>query len=206
MQILATYVEKYDAKKKKKCPATLLRWGIQEEYVFDDKELAEITKNDTETQYIEIFESEEIEPLQEKLDKLDIFLQDYKRSIEEQVLLAKDKKDKAKPAKLDLKPLFVIEDDKNKTELMSVVDILQYVRESAKKGMDTQRYKGLGGNVNPQQLWDTTMDPERRTILKVVLEDAVEVDKTFAMLMGDEVEPRRKFIESYAHEVKNLDI
>ena len=50
------------------------------------------------------------------------------------------------------------------------------------------------------------MDPERRTILKVALEDAVEVDKTFAMLMGDEVEPRRQFIESYAHEVKNLDI
>ena len=88
---------------------------------------------------------------------------------------------------------------------MSLIDILQYVRESAKKGMDTQRYKGLG-EMNPQQLWDTTMDPERRTILKVVLEDAVEVDKTFAMLMGDEVEPRRKFIESYAHEVKNLDV
>ncbi len=60
--------------------------------------------------------------------------------------------------------------------------------------------------MNPQQLWDTTMDPQRRTILKVALEDAVEVDKTFAMLMGDEVEPRRQFIESYAHEVKNLDI
>ena len=135
---------------------------------------------------------------------MDIFLQDYKRSIEEQVLLAKDKKSKAAP-KADLKPLFIIEDEKIKTELMSVVDILYYVREAAKTGMHIQRYKGLG-EMNPQQLWDTTMDPERRTILKVVLEDAVEVDKTFAMLMGDEVEPRRQFIESYAHEVKNLDI
>src|SRR5208283_564205 len=120
------------------------------------------------------------------------------------VLLAKDKKGKA-ATKADLKPLFVIEDDNIKTPLMSVVDILSYVREGAKKGMHIQRYKGLG-EMNPQQLWDTTMDPERRTILKVVLEDAVEVDKTFAMLMGDEVEPRRQFIESYAHEVKNLDI
>ena len=60
--------------------------------------------------------------------------------------------------------------------------------------------------MNPQQLWDTTMDPVRRTILKVTLEDAVEVDKTFTMLMGDEVAPRRDFIETYAHEVKNLDV
>jgi len=198
----AAYTDKYDAKKKK-MPRYLVKTAGVEEYVFDDKELAEKTQNDTETQYIEIFESDEIEPIREKLDKMDIFLQDYKRAIEEQVFLARDKKDKPKPK--ELKPLFVIEDDKDKTELMSVVDILHYVQESAKKGMHIQRYKGLG-EMNPQQLWDTTMDPERRTILRVDLEDAVEVDKTFAMLMGDEVEPRRKFIESYAHEVKNLDV
>jgi DNA gyrase subunit B len=199
----AAYVEKYDAKKKK-MPRYVVKAGGEDHYVFDDKELAELTKNDTETQYVEVFESEEIEPLREKLDKMDIFIEDYSRSVAEQVLLAKDKKEKAKP-KADLKPLFVIEDEKVRTELMSVVDILNYVREAAKKGMHIQRYKGLG-EMNPQQLWETTMDPERRTILRVALEDAVEVDKTFAMLMGDEVEPRRKFIESYAHEVKNLDV
>ena len=60
--------------------------------------------------------------------------------------------------------------------------------------------------MKPQQLWETTMDPERRTILKVVLEDEVETERIFAMLMGDEVAPRREFIETYAHEVKDLDI
>jgi DNA gyrase subunit B len=60
--------------------------------------------------------------------------------------------------------------------------------------------------MNPQQLWDTTMDPARRTILKVTLEDAVEVDKTFSMLMGDDVAPRRNFIEANAHDVQDLDV
>ncbi|MBI3601815.1 MAG: DNA topoisomerase (ATP-hydrolyzing) subunit B [Candidatus Omnitrophica bacterium] len=199
----AAYVQHYDAKKKK-MPRYIVKVAANEEYVFDDKELADLTKDDTETQYIEIFESEELETISEKLDQYDLFLQDYERKNQEQVLLAQDKKGKPKP-KADLKPLFVVEDEKTKTELMGIGDLLDYVRQVAKKGMHTQRYKGLG-EMNPTQLWETTMDPERRTILKVALEDAVEVDKTFAMLMGDEVEPRRQFIETYAHEVKNLDV
>ncbi len=199
----AAYVEHYDTKKKK-MPRYIVKVADKDEYVYDDKELAELTKNDTETHYVEVFESEDLEVISEKLDKHDLFLQDYNRTVIEQVLLAQDKKAKVK-AKEALEPLFTVQDEKTKTSLMGIVDLLMYVRESAKKGMHIQRYKGLG-EMNPQQLWDTTMDPDRRTILKVMLEDAVEVDKTFTMLMGDEVEPRRLFIETYAHEVKNLDV
>jgi len=95
--------------------------------------------------------------------------------------------------------------EKDKHELFSLQEALEYVRAQAQKGVHIQRYKGLG-EMNPQQLWETTMDPAHRTILKVVLEDAVEAEGMFSVLMGDEVAPRREFIENFAHKVKNLDI
>jgi DNA gyrase subunit B len=87
----------------------------------------------------------------------------------------------------------------------SLSELLYTVSEVGKKDLSIQRYKGLG-EMNPGQLWDTTMDPERRTLLQVTLEDAVEADYIFTTLMGDQVEPRKAFIEAHAKEVVNLDI
>jgi len=84
-------------------------------------------------------------------------------------------------------------------------ELMQAILEEGKQGLNIQRYKGLG-EMNPGQLWETTMDPEKRTLLRVNLEDMTGVDEIFTILMGDEVEPRRNFIQQHALEVRNLDV
>jgi len=102
-------------------------------------------------------------------------------------------------------PPYSIEEGESKTPSKSLTEIYSYVMEGGKKGQYIQRYKGLG-EMNPSQLWETTMNPETRVLLQVRIEDAVEADEIFSTLMGDEVEPRRKFIEEHALTVKNLDV
>ena len=91
------------------------------------------------------------------------------------------------------------------TTLHSHDEVLDTILARSRKGVDVQRYKGLG-EMNPEQLWETTMDPDARSLMQVRIEDAVEADVIFSTLMGDEVEPRRKFISDNALAVKNLDV
>ncbi|MBI4971135.1 MAG: DNA topoisomerase (ATP-hydrolyzing) subunit B [Candidatus Omnitrophica bacterium] len=197
------YIEACDLTKAK-FPEYEVRLAGEDKFLFSDAELAAFTKaKEKETgkeiemktkatssekkdslEVIEIFESRELEKLNKKLEKYNLSLEEF-HEVE--------------------KPLFEIISGKKTAQLKTLREVLENVRHLGKDGINIQRYKGLG-EMNPSQLWETTMDPERRTMMRVTLEDAVAADAMFSVLMGDQVEPRREFIERHAKAVRNLDI
>ena len=156
----------------------------EDHFLYNEDELAEYIGKGEKVQeekargpdYIEFYEAREIEKIIDKVEKLGVDAEDYHEAPEEESGKKTGKKDSKKP-------IYMIKRDKEQKTFYSLKEILQFVMSVGKEGMTIQRYKGLG-EMNPEQLWETTMDPEKRTVLKVTLEDAVETDAMFTVLMG----------------------
>ena len=142
----------------------------------------------------ELHEVKEIEKIFDKLKKRGLSVEDYFARREESVTGEKS------PAKYVL-----VGDEGEENPLDNIAEIAPGVRKIGSKGIEIKRFKGLG-EMNADQLWETTMDPERRILLRVRTDEAEEAERMFSLLMGDNVEMRRNFIEEHALEVKNLDI
>ena len=191
-----TYFGQLD--RKRGLPLYYLKANGNEHFIFSDAELAKVTERyelnleelektsvSGTAHFAELFEASEIDGLRKKLEKFGLTLDAY--------------------FPRDAKPAFKLARETDDQAFGGLRDVLQAIEEGGRQGMSIQRYKGLG-EMNPTQLWETTMDPAKRTLLKVMLEDAVEAERMFTTLMGDAVEPRKQFIEEHALEVKNLDI
>jgi DNA gyrase subunit B len=139
----------------------------------------------TKLHIVELYEEEDLQKIDAGLKKFGVTLSNY--HIAEKHLL-------------DL-----IDDQGQVTACYTLKETMDFLRENGRKGMEIQRYKGLG-EMNADQLWETTMDPAKRTLTMVTLPDAIAADHMFTMLMGEDVPPRRAFIEQHALSVKNLDI
>jgi DNA gyrase subunit B len=151
----------------------------------------------------EFYEAREIEKISREIAKHGLDIADYKQeTTEEEKPYAGKKKGAKKKEEKVKKPIFLLGDG---TKIFSLHKLLERVLQEGEKGLMIQRYKGLG-EMNPEQLWETTMDPERRTLQQVTIDDMVEADEMFTVLMGDNVESRRNFILKHAKDVKNLDI
>lgn len=135
--------------------------------------------------FVELYEEGSLHKLKEKLVQFEFSLDSY--------LIA------------DGKLFDIIDEEGSETEIYTLKEGIDFLRANGRKGIEIQRYKGLG-EMNADQLWETTMDPSKRTLIQVTIPDAIAADHMFTMLMGEEVPPRRAFIEQHALSVKNLDI
>jgi DNA gyrase subunit B len=195
-------------------PHYLVNLEETKKFIFSTEELAEIKKEDEKSQMqkheetlksmppeelteemkvfrlknlslVELFDTKVLDQLEKELQAFDLKLEDY--------FVAKE-------------DLFEIrEDGEVATPMYTLRDLIDFLRSNGRKGIEIQRYKGLG-EMNADQLWETTMDPTKRTLIRVTIPDAIAADHMFSMLMGEDVPPRKAFIESNALWIKNLDI
>ncbi|HAQ98932.1 MAG TPA: DNA gyrase subunit B, partial [Verrucomicrobiales bacterium] len=159
--------------------------GDQSEYFENEKPKDRMTRR---ARHIELHESKAIEKLLGQLTEKGLNVEHYSAQDKPLYELIEGEGEKQQ-----IKPLF------------SIAEILDSIKEVGQHGLEIKRFKGLG-EMNPKQLFETTMDPATRKLLKVDLTDAVEAEEMFTKLMGDEVEPRRQFIEDNALNVRNLDV
>jgi DNA gyrase subunit B len=134
--------------------------------------------------YIELYKKHSLDSIEEKLKHFGLEIDAYNKLGEK---------------------LFEIKEGELSYPVYTLKEFIDFFRKNGRKGIEIQRYKGLG-EMNADQLWETTMDPDKRTLIQVTLPDAVAADHMFTMLMGEEVAPRRQFIEHHALSIKNLDI
>jgi len=190
-------------------PRFLVRYQGAEQVYYEvgdyEKRLAELGETQssedgdeaTEESYIVAEELHEITRVNEINEKLKT---DYGLDLADFLLtLERSESGEALPTK------FEIAHGEEKHDVASLGDVCPAIRQIGGKGIDIKRFKGLG-EMNADQLWDTTMNPDTRTLLSVRLDDAGEADRLFSILMGDDVEKRRKFIQDHALEVQNLDV
>ena len=171
--------------KAKKAPVKSLPEG---EAAAEDSPLSEADEESLEPEVQELWEMTKLDAVAKKFEAMGLDLRWYEVERDEKT-----------------KPLFRAKTDRTENDGYSLKDLLEMVRDAGRSGAQIQRYKGLG-EMNPDQLWETTMDPKRRKLLQVKIVDGPDTENAFTTLMGDKVEPRRQFIEKHAKEVKNLDI
>lgn len=204
---IAEYVGQRD--EKKKFPKYKVTIGDEHKYLYSDKEFTSFRKRkeQEEGHEIEVVDDEDVE----LENKADIVILEFRERDSLERLFGELKKMGFEPTQYPepddpLAPAIVaLASNGEKTEVTYLQSVLEAVRKLGSKGLDIQRYKGLG-EMNPKQLWETTMDPARRQLLKVTGSQSADAEGIFSKLMGPNVQPRREFIEQYALDVRNLDV
>jgi DNA gyrase subunit B len=213
------YLEKRN-KKSKKLPRYRVKVEEETHFVYNDDELAGLVKEKEKQKgkeieiedeqaegnlkiknradVLEFYEAQDLEDLIKEIEKAGLTMDGYSINIDQLSEKEREEIQKKPPLKLET-------EKKEDIYVYSLKEVLTTIRRIGKQDISLQRYKGLG-EMNPEQLWTSTMDPENRTVLKVKMEDAVKADEMFTVLMGDMVEPRRNFIKKHAKEAENIDV